>query len=425
MSIVHIDRSRVSDYEKCPRLRYWRYHYNGTGLEPSGEASLKLDARIGTWVHWGIEKWLDPPSPSAALMAISAEAGFNNECRALVEWDSLNTEQKFQITEAGRIVKALVYAWCRVRGPLLLQEGEVLALEQEIDVDFPVGNDTVRLMARPDVIYRRKTDGEVFIRNIKTVRKPNTTWREQWGLDMQTLSEPLAVDKWLGRDKCSGVNIDGLLTGEVLEYPKGTGHYYHNTPLLYSWCKKGIGNDPPFEVPDVWFSRYEWTCAGPHKLGNGRLCGGGETHRLSGVTKEDIETRYPGGVIGWIDYLLENDRSLVEEQLVELPPILRSEWHIERWKRMTLQREVRINEDAKLLNFIHDCKIDEPTQPGDPMPFDQTLDYKFPMHTSSGNCLRPGKCTFFDCCFGSSGEAPLQAGYVRREPNHPQEVTEE
>lgn len=423
LPIIKTDRSRIADLEKCPRIRYWRYHYNDTGMEPTGEGALKLDARIGTWTHNGIEQWLtdasldiafgDGDTSLAGRSAMAAAAGFAAEARSVVDWDQLNTEQKFQIVEAGYIVKALVYAWCRVRGPLLLQEGDILALEQEMDVDFDASDDVVRLMTRPDVVYKRKLDDEVLIRNIKTVREPNTTWREQWSLDMQTLSEAIAVDKWLGRSKCGGVTIDGLITGKVLEYPEGTGHYYHNTPLLYAWCKKGINNDPPFEVPDVWYTRYNYTCSAPHKMGNGHQCSGGKSHKLSGVTKESIEERYKGGVIAWIDYLLQQDRALVEEQLVELPPIMRSEWQIERWKRQTLYREVETVGNAKHVEFIRE---------NDPGCFEAALDEYFPMHTASGNCLRPGKCAFYDCCWGSSASDPFRAGYQPRLPNHPQEL---
>lgn len=416
--IIKTDRSRIADYEKCPALRFWRYEYEGRGLE--GRQDLKLDARIGTWVHEGIEAWLSGvralgTTPRAA--AIVAAESFLDECKSIVDWTQLDDEGKFRITEGGEIVKALVYAWCRVRGESLLADNDILAIEQELDVDFPVGTETVRMMTRADVIVKRKFDESVFVRNIKTVRSPNTTWREQWALDMSTLSEPLAVDRWLGRDRCAGVCIDGLITGEVLEYPKGSGHFYHNTPLLYAWFR---GGDPPVSE-DEWYQRYEWSCTRPHKLGNGRKCDGGRTHKLSGVVKESVEKRYPGGIIGWIDFLYENDRALLEEQLIELPPIMRSEYHIERWKRQVLGREVKIAGESRLMQFVRASKIDEPVEPGDPATFSQTLDYKFPMHTASGNCLRPGKCMAYDLCWGNAASDPTNLGYKYRTPNHPQE----
>src|SRR5260221_11320684 len=48
-------RSHVESFEKCPRLRFWRFEYEGIGLEPSGDRNLRLDARIGTAVHDGVE----------------------------------------------------------------------------------------------------------------------------------------------------------------------------------------------------------------------------------------------------------------------------------------------------------------------------------------------------------------------------------
>jgi hypothetical protein len=405
--------------EHCPRKRFWRYHFDGLGIE--GGDTLKVDARIGQWVHNGIERWLNGFQHSTLFAPALAEDcarnaadGFVDECKAIVEWDGLIEEQKFQIIEGGQIVKALVYAWCRVRGESLMVDYDILAIEQEMTVDFVtvIGGVAVRLMARPDIVARRKSDGAIFIRNLKTVRDPSTIWREQWALDMQTLSEPLAVDKWLFDSKyeastCDGVSIDGLITGAVEEYPRGSGHRYHNTPLLYAWCKKGIANDAPFEVPDIWYTRYEWQCVEPHKMGNGHKCPGGRSHKLSGVTKESVEMRYAGGVIGWIDFLLANDRALVEEQLIELPPILRSPYQIERWKRQVLEREVTVDAAARWCG-------DSPTP-------DQALDTHFPMHTASGNCLRPGKCAFFDCCHGTAASDPYAAGFRRRVVNHPVE----
>src|SRR6266576_4973050 len=207
--VVHTDRSRIENYEKCPRLRYWRYEHDGTGVEPSDERSLRLDARIGTGVHDGIENALMPASAGMLadyrpLAALSAGVGAGAYMRKIAEdgidYMGLPEQTQHDVLEGAQIVSALVYAWVMVRLPSLLREGSILAVEREMNVDFPVGDKTVRLMTRPDIIWRRNADGAVFIRNLKTVREPRGVWREQWALDMQTLTEPLAVDKWLAEN---------------------------------------------------------------------------------------------------------------------------------------------------------------------------------------------------------------------------------
>jgi hypothetical protein len=276
-------------------------------------------------------------------------------------------------------------------------------------------------MTRPDIVWRRHADGAVFIRNLKTVRDPKTTWREQWALDMQTLSEPLAAEAWLAKAAytagegselpatITGVIIDGLITGAVLEYPRGSGKWYHNTPLVYAWRQAG---DAPFGA-DAFYPRYEWTCTAPHKFANGRSCPGDRTHKLSGVTKVPVEQHYPGGQLAWLEHLFTTERALLEEQIIELPPILRSPYQIERWKRMVLGREVRINHDAQYVQ-----------NPSVPDHYEERLDLCFPMHTASGNCLRPGRCMAMDLCHGTAAADPFAAGYRPRTPHHADEVTQ-
>jgi hypothetical protein len=412
-------RSHIEAFEKCPRKNFWQYHYAGVGLEPSDERGLKLDARIGTATHDGIEFGLKHNADAA----MAAGYGAGRLSLALgesgIDVPNLPEQQRNEVYEAVNIVTALVYAWLRLRLPYMLSEGEIIAVEKEMAVDFRVGDDVVRLMARPDIVWRRRSDGAIFIRNLKTVRDPGTIWREQWGLDMQTLTEPLAVDEWLNKEAytagegleipatCMGVIIDGLTTGAVLDYPKGSGKYYHNTPLLYAWHRAG---DAPV-TPDEWYARYEWSCADPHKMSNGHRCPGGRSHKLSGVHKESV-TKYPGGILAWVDHLLDTDRALVENEIIELPPIIRSPYAIERWKHQVLQREVDIYDYADMVEIGRNSLVTT---------MDEQLDKHFPMNTASGNCLRPGRCFAYDLCWGSAAADPLMSGYKLRTPHHEEE----
>jgi hypothetical protein len=422
MSIIPTDRSRIECWEKCNRKRYWQYEYLGKGITKAD--SLKLDARIGTGVHNGIERGLlcvahllsEPPTiENLKQIALDAGAEFLTDCMKVIDWSQGTEQLKHDVVEGMHIVVASTYAWLRVKAPRLIADGEVLALEKELTVDFPVGADDVRLMARPDIVWRRKADGTIFIRNLKTVRKADDRWREKWALDMQTLSEPLAVDKWLSEpddetqhDVCGGVIIDGLVTGEVL-FDKYKQLYYHNNPLVYCWEGGDIGvvDNRVVDNP-VFYPRYEWSCTEPHKFANGRKCPGGKSHKLSGVRKVSVAERFPGGILAWVDYLIDIDLALVEEMLIELPPIMRSEYQIERWKRQALPREVKIHNAAEMFTDGYYTSPDE------------RLDLHFPMHTAEGNCLYPGKCQCYDLCHGTAAADPLNSGYVVRIPNHPE-----
>lgn len=422
MTIILTDRSRIEDHEKCPRRRYWRYHYGGKGLEKAGD--LKLDARIGTGCHDGIEEGLQTVTTSMrSVVAEKAGDAFALDCCNVLSGVTLTDQQQHDIKEGSQIVTALTYAWLRTVAPRLLSEGEVLAIEKELTVDLPVatpdGSTIVRLMTRPDIIWRRKSDGTIFIRNLKTTRRADVKFTEKWALDQQTLSEPLAVDEWLRHKDgyndavpalqpyeqvCGGVIIDGLVTGEVL-WDKYRSLFYHNNSLIYCWRSGDIGVGSKVEF----YPKYEWTCTAPHKFANGRKCEGGRTHKLSGVTKVAVADAYPGGIISWIDYLIANHPDVVAESVIELQPVIRSDYQIERWKRQVLPREVAISRWATQVNAA------EPEQ------VDAALDAAFPMHTSNGNCLYPGKCFAFDLCHGTAAADPLAAGYQFRVPNHPQE----
>lgn len=404
---VLTDRTRIETWEKCPRKRFFQFEYEGRGLEPADERGLKLDARIGSGVHEGIEWAVKNATTGIPYLATAAATYgmkmFDAEV-ATVDLKNLPEQQQQEVVEARHLVGALVMGWVRLRLPSLLAEGTIVAIEQEMCIDFPTGTHTVRLMTRPDIVWRRATDGALFIRNLKTVRDPKTTWREQWALDMQTLSEPLAAEAKFG-EPVSGVIIDGLVTGAVLDYPRGSGNFYHNTPLLYGWMRKG---DAPFGE-DEWYPKYEWTCIEPHVMGNGRKCdGGGKTHKLSGVTKQPVWERYPGGVGAWMEYLLAHEPAIAAEEIIELPPIIRSPYAIERWKRQVLLREVTIHQHAEVLNKLG---VNE-----------TILDIHFPMHTASGNCLRPGRCMAYDLCHGSAAAAPLESSYQWRTLHHAEEA---
>lgn len=397
MSTIWIDRSGIETYEKCPRKWYYQRAYAGTGLE---RADLQLAAEIGTAVHEGIEALLRGDNVEVAVERARDSLAAAYAADPL-DPTMLTPQKLYDREEALALAEAIIRAWAIVRLARIKRFGEIVSIEKESVVKFPVGSETVALIARPDVVQRRTADGALFIRNLKTVSDPNQTWREQWKLDQQTLSECLAVEAVLG-EKVSGVIIEGCIKGRRIDYPIGSGQYYHNSPLTQGWCQLG---EPPL-TEDKWQSRYEWTDEE------------GKTRRLGkGYRKRPVWTAFPGGVREWVNSLWASDAAVVEDQFIELPVILRSEYEIERWKRQVLVRAVHTHKDAELLRVLDLCKLDPPTEPGDPLTKEQTLDYKFPMHTASGNCLRPGKCAFYSLCHESVGD-PLDAGYRPRKPHH-------
>ena len=96
---------------------------------------------------------------------------------------------------------------------------------------------------------------------------------------------------------------------------------------------------------------------------------------------------------------------MIESYLIELPPIMRSDYQIEKWKRMVLPRELDIRTYRKVAEDVEGLR-----------------DYHFPMHSAGGNCLMPSKCPCEPLCWGSAAANPLESGlYKLRVPNHPAE----
>jgi len=99
---------------------------------------------------------------------------------------------------------------------------------------------------------------------------------------------------------------------------------------------------------------------------------------------------------------------------VELTPVLRSEYEVERWKRQKLPSEVEIREDR---NYLHAMPDGDPTK-------EELLDRWFPMSTADGNCVWPNECPMFQICHGTMRDDLAGNGFRPRNPNHPTELEE-
>jgi PD-(D/E)XK nuclease superfamily len=406
--IIPTDRSRISDTEKCDRLRWWRYEAFGTGIEQPGQW---LDPLIGTAVHNGVEALLQGlPLYEAVARAIGTIDRAQSEGPILIF--RLGPDHEADIAEAKLLAEALIRGWAMVRLPKLMAEFEVIAVEREMHKDFEFQGHTIRLLTRSDIVMRRKSDGSIFIRNLKTASRVDDKWRSKWRYDMSTFSEALAVEEALG-EPVAGTIMEGFIKGSREAWPKGSGDYHWSSPLIRPWKQDG---EPPM-TQDRWAAKYEWRCTAPHGFGRGKACPGNREHRLSGYHKASV-SEFPDGVKGWIEYLFTNDRATLEEQFVELTPILRSPYEIERWKRMKLPIEVDIREHRDYLLEPHGA-----VYPGVDVNED-LLDRWFPMSTADGNCVWPSECQFFSVCHGVAGDDLVGNGFSPRRANHPTEFEE-
>jgi hypothetical protein len=287
------------------------------------------------------------------------------------------------VEEQKALIEASSRAWFVTCFQQFADTYEVLAIEREETVELAPG---IQWMSRPDLLVRRKVDGAVFIINMKTTKRADDRWTGQWPIDQQTLSEVVAVEARIG-EKLSGVVILGLIKGDQLEYPRGSGQWYHNNPLIWAWHNESGRAHPLGD----WSARYEWQDSeGNHRLGKGWV-------------KREVWLHYEGGVAAWIEKLAIKDPAILHEVVVQLPPIMRSDQQIESWKHAVMATEDSIHK-----------RRDRVQQLG------WNLDTQFPMSTSSGNCLWPRKCECFALCH-ENADPDDESVWQARVPNHPQE----
>jgi hypothetical protein len=392
--MIFSDNSRRSCAEKCLRKRWWNYEYQGRGIEPVRKGKSEFPLLTGTGVHLAVEWILRRESVDRALDYVDSDT--------YATFDTQGDERLiYLVGEQVALIEGIVRAWHATKYQDFIAHYEVLDIEREETVELAPG---VTWMSRPDLFVRRRGDGALFIVNLKTTKKADSRWVEQWPLDAQTLSEVVAVegrinsqDKHYGQvegiispTKLSGVIILGLLKGEQREYPEGSGLYYHDSPLIWAWNNV---SGKPHPCGD-WYPRWKWADEeGNHTLGKG-------------WRKREVWLHYPGGVKAWIKHLVQTDPAILEEQVVQLPPILRSEQQIMGWKRAVIYQEREIRHNRGLI------------QTGD-----DWLDEVFPMSTSAGNCLWPSKCSYFGLCHENASPDDNTL-YQIRVPNHPQERLE-
>lgn len=389
-------RSRLETFESCPRHGYWAYLYNGRGISRRG---YDPDLLIGSAIHIGVE-WLlrGVGEEEAAAKATSwmTQAITDIGVAPLV----VENDFGFELVPATpnqtifmvNLVEALVRGFARVRLPKLLEQYLIMEVEREESYQL---TDELVFLSRCDFISKRRMDGELFIHNLKSVKWPDGAWRKKFHYDQQTLSELLGPEQRYGC-KFGGVIIEGLVKGtKNVEYPRGSGIRYNNSPLVWAW----VGPDnPPFPA-DVRI-KYEY------------VDDSGRNRRL-GPTYQRVPAYTVMPIRAWIDKLEKEAPEVLEAQFVTLPPVLRNELELLEWKDSTIEREKNTAIKHKAIEMWK-AEGSEVTP--------KLLALTFPKSTANGNCLGFGQstCPFFSICW--EGASPDDTDlYMPRPFNHPTE----
>lgn len=408
------DRSRYeTGTGRCPRQRYLGYHAGptGYGYVKRGES---LPLATGIYTHLGSEALCkilvtddrlptETETREACQSALSlyehkiADRGF----RGL-----LQSEQADMILrEQQSLVEGMIWAFRLLILPWLHQEFRVITVEKEED-PYLLGDGTIGLMQRLDILAERRINGNFAYLDIKTTGRTSDMFAEEWEIKPQLALNTMGTLERYGKE-VSELYVIGLNKGYR---KKGSDDITRQeSPFCYGYRRPA---NPPL-TPEEWLPSYGWIDAA------------GQTKRAGRDFKKAPTFEYPYGVEGWVKQLPE---SVLKKQVFLVGPLNRQTEQVEMLGRQIAGEERRWQDTLWKLYELQQELIDthnvEPAQVWTHPTFQQGLDRLIPC---SWNCRPFGakhQCEFVDLCMKQPGwEDPLNSGkYAPRLPHHAPEL---
>ena len=431
-----IDRSRILDYQHCPRKRYYGFHFNEAGIQ---RKSKSLPLVFGGAFHEGMEVLLSSGpndvnmetgcvthTPYVLDKAVARALQFIDQSFASrgVDLGEGESASLYALNEQKAIAEGLIRGWWAYEGERFLSDFEVLEVEQEGRAEL---GDGITLLFRPDAVVRERLTNDLYIVSWKTESSHGAWSMQRATTDMQSMSEVWGVENKKefcsichgsgvtdGGEACTdcwgkgkvpmNVQVEGVLYKFAV---KGTrkmddylGFKVQDTPLAYGWTRKGADGSTE------WAWRYKWASEEE----------GRKFEQLpKGFHKVSIWDNYPGGVKAWVEALAGQTvrpfhLNALEGLFPQALPVSRRGDEIESWRRQVVGQEKRVRAGY-----------------GTAMsPERLALDVLWPQHTHS--CFSyNSRCPFYDICFTPAIAAdPIASGlYQIRIANHPEKGDEE
>ena len=397
-----IDRSRLLTYHSCPRAYYWNYEHDGMGVV---SPKLSIPLATGSTVHLGLEALLKGTSVDEAVgRALTAYDELADASRGIANNDPAQFD--YTVAEQSALVEALVRIYA-LRGLLaLLADYEVIEVEGEYEWSL---TDIIHFMSRLDGVLRRRDDGTIWVLSFKTDSGANLDGKlAEARLDLQGLTEPLAIDGTGRWPSAMGVKMEWLVKGPWRS-ADGTGLKWQDTHLVRPWMRDG---------QFAW--RYFTPCPGtPHATTRYRagkpytwMCDGGDGNHALGNTWERVPIWQIMPIKEWVDMLaaggVQPDAGDPLAGALYLPPPIVRLPGDAICRRLQLAAEAEDIADRASATNLHSI-------------VDIALNSYWPQHTDK--CLHwfGGTCPYHDICWAVEGSNPLD-GYVPRVPNHPTEL---
>jgi PD-(D/E)XK nuclease superfamily protein len=225
------DRSRVVADWKCPRSRYWGYHYGGKGVTSGG---IHLELYLGSALHDGLAAIAQThPLVDIDLIASTAQQ------QVVEALDGESPEEADFAMEQSTLIEGLLRGFYRHVWPTLLKGGKVVACEKEVTYQ----HNGLTFMAKPDLIIE-DSEGNYWYVEYKSTSFKKDGWVNSWDTAVQLHSSIKAVEQTLGI-KVAGVIVQGLYKGYE-SYGK------QSSPFCYGYQR---GATPPFTRGEI---RYDY-----------------------------------------------------------------------------------------------------------------------------------------------------------------------
>lgn len=431
-------RSRRSDTEYCPRLRYWAHEAFGTGFEP---VKLAIPLTTGVAFHIGAAELLRGKSTDNAVGTAldyyrekTAKRGFDlNE----LEQDSFVFQEQVALTEALIRVAALRVV------PVLTQTYHILEVER-MDMAYLVNaddeEDSIIWRSIPDALMaERDDDHDLYQLSWKTASTYDPKKEIANRTDMQGISEAWtweqrpglqdsATNGWLWKlaglsdgirpPRIRGVQMVYLVKGQRRE-GRTKGQYETYSPLVRPWRNIGINGY-------AW--RYEWTSQEPGDMYP-------STHRL-GKGWEPFRPWEAMGTKEWIQMLHENRvqpeaGDCLGQQYAIPVPFYRTPAQTHHWREQTACQEIQIRaamQDIRpaesMIQYLEEqvragCleNLEGLAQARNTLMI--KLDHEFPQYTHTCPNFFGRRCPCWDICWGPGhiAENPVGSGlYQIKEP---------
>lgn len=360
---ILFDRSRTTEFWRCPRARYHHYERGGRGIVST---ATSLELWLGTALHDAL----------AAIARGHVEGDVNIEAIATAAgraiFTSLTEATKGEIDadahtfacEQSTLVEGLLRAFYRHQWPRIIAGKRILFIEEEMTATLAAA---LTFMAKPDLILEDLSDGEWDYVEYKSTSSKKSAWMASWSTAVQLHSTVKAVHATKGRLPAR-VIVQGLYKGYE-SYGR------QNSPLCYAYVREG---QAPFRNEQV---GYEYK---------------------PGWNRRPVWER-PGGIRAWVAGMPDN---MLADQFPQAPPIFVNETLVDAFFRQAVMRETSIASASRLLAAPDAAGGDQ-----------ALLDRVFPQHFDQCTPAWGRGCAFKRLCHGNV-EDPLTAGYEWRNPHH-------